>query len=62
MPQDVEIPISRANLEESVVRAIPLVHNLLDHVLMVVEIEADGALVRFPARVANHTHGHLLSL
>src|ERR1039457_3725702 len=56
--EDVQVPVARMNFEEGVGRAAPLVHDLLDQIRVAVEIEADGALVRFPARVAFHPHRH----
>ena len=34
MPQDVDIAVIRAELEEGVVRPVPLLEHFLDHVLM----------------------------
>ena len=52
MSQDVKVPIIRADFEERSLWSVPLVEQLVDHVLAIVNLEADRPLVRFPSRVA----------
>ena len=46
MPQDVDIPIVRANFEEDILRSVPLVEHLLDHILMPVHSKTERPFLR----------------
>jgi hypothetical protein len=61
VPQSIAIAVVCADLEEGLFRAIPLIDNFDDQVLMVVELKAHGPLVRFAAGIALYPDGHLLS-
>jgi hypothetical protein len=53
--QDIEIVVVGTNLVERILRAVPLVENLLNQVRMTVQTKANRPLVRFAARVGFDT-------
>ena len=62
MAKDVEIVVVGPNFVEGIVRAVPLVEDLLYQVFMAIKAKANGPLVRLSARVAIDFQLHELSL
>lgn len=60
--KDIKLSVVRTNLEEGVIRTVPLIQNFLDHVLVSAKLKRDGTLVRFPSRIALHAQAHLVGL
>jgi hypothetical protein len=58
MPQNIDVAVIGANLEEDVIGAVPLVENFLDHVRMSFHPETNGPLIPFPPGIALHLHLH----
>src|ERR1019366_5246911 len=54
--QQVQVAVVGTHLVEAVIRAVPLLDNLLHHVVAVADPEADRALVRLSAGVALDLH------
>ncbi len=50
-----------AHFVEGLVGTVPLIENLFDQVLVSIQTEADGPLVRFSSRVANNFEFHFVS-
>src|SRR5271165_3251524 len=58
--QDVEIAVVRAYLEKDILRAVPLVYQLFDHVLTILKSKTNRSFVRRPPGVAIHFQLHFL--
>src|SRR5271169_2924310 len=58
--QDVEIAVVRAYLVKSILRAVPLVKHLLDHVLTILKSKTNRSFVHRPTGVAFHLQLHFL--
>src|SRR5208283_4364726 len=58
--QDIEIAVICANFVKRVLRAVPLVEYLLDHVLAILKPKSDRPFVSRPSGVAVHFQLHLL--
>src|SRR5579884_3469595 len=52
LPQDVQVPVVRAHLEELIVGSIPLVDDFLDHVVAVSQPKTDWPFIRRPSGIA----------
>src|SRR5208283_264424 len=50
--QDVEIAVIRTNFVKSILRAVPLVHYLFDHVLTILKSKTNRPFVRRPPGIA----------
>ena len=60
MPEDVEIAVVRPYSEEGGICAVPLIKHFFYDVPMAVHLEADGAFLGFPARIAFDAECHPL--
>ena len=58
--QDIEIAVIRAYLVKGILRAVPLVKYLLDHVLAILKPKSNRPFVRRPPGVAVHFQLHFL--
>jgi hypothetical protein len=58
--QDVEIAVVRAYLEKDILRAVPLVYHLFDHVLTILKSKTNRSFVRRSTGVAIHIQLHFL--
>ena len=50
--ENIDLAIIRTDFEEQVIRAVPLVENFLDNVIMPIDSKAHGPLIGLSARVA----------
>ena len=55
----VEVLVASTDLEEGVVRSIPLVNHLFNEIFVIPQLEADRSLVFFASGVADHPQPHL---
>src|SRR5713226_2746168 len=58
LPQDIQVAIIRAHLEEHVARAVPLIQHFLHEEGTLIEPEPHRPLIRLPARVTLHANLH----
>jgi hypothetical protein len=58
--EDIKIAVVNKDLEELAVEALPMVLDLFDHVVAVVELEADWPFFRFLTSTALHPDLHTL--
>ena len=58
MPQNINDPVIRANLEEGITWSVPTLKHLLNNAQMIVEPKAKRTFVRLPSRIALHAHPH----
>src|SRR5271167_1528017 len=58
--QDVEIAVVREYLEKDILRAVPLVYHLFDHVLTILKSKTNRSFVDRPPGVAIHLQLHFL--
>lgn len=62
MAKNVQITVVRPELEEHIIRAIPLIDDFLDKILAIVQLKADWSLVCFATGVTLNVQVHGLFL
>jgi hypothetical protein len=62
MPEDIEVPIIGSQLEEKMVRPVPLIEYLFDQVFAAVQLKASRLLVASMTRVALDAQHHRFSV
>ena len=58
LPQDIQIPVIRADLEKRILRAIPPVEHFLHLVRVLTQPKANRPLICFVARITLHSYLH----
>ena len=58
-PQDEKIAVIRPNFVKGIMRAVPLIQQLLYQVFVLIKPKTDRSFVRLPARITIHLQLHL---
>jgi hypothetical protein len=58
-PQDVKVAVIRPNFVKGIMKAVPLIQQLLYQVFVLIKPKTDRSFVRLPTRITIHLQLHL---